>query len=310
MRVLITGATGVIGSRVVRFALEAGHQVTGAARSPQGRESLRRAGAAPVELDLFDVESLRRALVGHDAVINLATHIPSSSTKMMMRWAWRTNDRIRRDGSVAIAAAASTEGVRRMIQESFAPMYPDHGDEWIDESMPVAPASYNRSALDAERSANEFTERGGTGVVVRFGALYGPDALLAEMLGLMRKGWAPFPGDPRAFLSSVAQDDAARAVLAALDVPAGTYNIVDDEPMRRGDWAASLAQAAVIPTPRPLPMWMARFGSVLRLVARSQRISNRKFRSASKWFPKYRTASDAWRDVLRALPKRDEVAAA
>jgi nucleoside-diphosphate-sugar epimerase len=221
MRVLITGATGVIGSRVVPLALEAGHEVTAAARSVHGRESLRRAGATPVEVDLFGVDSLRRAMAGHDAVINLATHIPSSSTKMMMRWAWRTNDRIRREGSAAVAQAASAEGVRRMIQESFAPMYPDHGDDWIDESMPVAPAAYNKSALDAERSANEFTQRGGTGVVVRFGALYGPDALLAEMLGLMRRGLSPFPGDSSAFISSLAQDDAASAVVTALDVPAG-----------------------------------------------------------------------------------------
>ena len=291
------------------LALEAGHEVTAAARSPHGRESLRRAGATPVEVDLFDVESLRRAMAGHDAVINLATHIPSSSTKMMIRWAWRTNDRIRREASAAIATAAIAEDVRRMIQESFAPMYPDHGDEWIDESMAVAPTSYNESSLDAERSANQLTARGGTGVVLRFAGLYGPDALLGEMLGMMRKGWSPLPGNPRAYITSLWQGDAATAVLAALNVPAGTYNIAEDEPMRRGEWVASLAQAAGIPTPKPLPMWMTRFGSVLRLLARSERISNRKFRSVSTWAPKYRTASDAGPDGLRELPKREEVAA-
>jgi nucleoside-diphosphate-sugar epimerase len=302
MRVFVTGATGVIGTRAVPLLIGAGHQVTAVSRSAANRDMLRRAGATPVEADLFDVTSLRRAMVGHDAVINLATHIPSSAKKMMLRWAWRTNDRIRREGSAAIATAARAEGLGRMIQESFAPMYPDHGDEWIDESMPVTPASYNRSALDAERSVKDFTEQGGTGIVLRFGGLYGPDAMLIEMLDLMRKGWSPLPGDPNAYFSSLAQEDAATAVVAALGVPAGTYNIVDDEPMRRREWVASLASAAGMPVPKQFPAWVVTLGgSVMRLLARSQRISNRRFRAASTWAPRYPSARDAWADVLRTL---------
>jgi nucleoside-diphosphate-sugar epimerase len=243
-------------------------------------------------------------MAGHDAVINLATHVPPSATKMMMRWAWRENDRIRREASAAIATAARAEGVGRMLQESFAPMYPDHGDDWIEESMPVAPASYNRSALDAERSANRFSESGGTGVILRFGALYGPDVTLAAMLDVMRKGWSPIPGDPNAYFSSLAQEDAASAVVAALEVPAGTYNIVDDEPLRRAEWAQSLAAAAGIPAPKSIPAWMAALGgSVMRLLARSQRISNRRFRAVSGWAPRYPSARDAWRDVLGSMPQ-------
>ena len=302
MRIVITGATGVIGSRAVPLLLQAGHTVTAASRSERNREALRRAGAAPVNVDLFDLNSVRRVIAGHDAVINLATHIPSSAVKIMIRWAWRTNDRIRRDASAAIATAAIAEGVGRMIQESFALIYPDCGDAWIDESMPVAPTSYNKSVLDAERSAQRFTESGGTGVVLRFGGLYGPDALLAEMLNMMRRGMSPVPGDPGAFLSSLSQDDAATAVVAALGVPAGTYNVVEDEPMRRGDWTRALAEAAGIPEPKPIPAWMTAIGgSMIKLMSRSERISNRKFRDASGWAPKYPKASDAWGDVLHAL---------
>jgi nucleoside-diphosphate-sugar epimerase len=221
----------------------------------------------------------------------------------MFRWAWRMNDRIRREASASIATAAIAEGVSRMVQESFALIYPDHGDAWIDESMPVAPTSYNRSTLDAERSVQRFTESGGTGVVLRFGALYGPDATLADMLGMMRKGISPVPGDANAFFSSLAQDDAATAVVAALRVPSGTYNVVDDEPMRRGDWLRALASAAGIAVPKPIPAWLAALGgSVMRLMARSERVSNRRFRESSGWAPKYPRASDAWGDVLRALP--------
>jgi nucleoside-diphosphate-sugar epimerase len=191
-----------------------------------------------------------------------------------------------------------------MIQESFAPIYADNGSEWIDESMPVAPARYNRTTLDAERSAHRFTDAGGIGVVLRFAGLYGPDALLLEMLDVMRKGWSPLPGDPNAYFSSLAQDDAATAVVAALRVPAGTYNVADDEPMRRGEWARSLAEAAGIPAPKPLPAWVTTLGgSTMRLLARSQRISNKRLRAVSGWAPRYPSAASAWRDVLGAMSR-------
>lgn len=302
MRVFITGPTGVIGSRAVPLLIQAGHEVTAVSRSPRNRDALRGQCATPVEVDLSDVASLRRAMARHDAVINLATHMPASAKAMMLPWAWRENDRIRRYAAAAVAAAARAEGVGMMIQESFAPIYVDSGDAWIDESTPVAPARYNRSLLDAEESANRFTTDGGVGIVLRFGALYGPDAILHEMLDVMRKGWSPFPGDPGAYFSSLAQDDAASAVVAALRVPAGIYNVVDDEPMRRGEWVQSLATAAGIRTPRPLPQWVTTLGgSMMRLLARSERISNRRFRTASGWAPRYPSAASAWRDVLDAM---------
>ena len=310
MRLFITGATGVIGRRVVPLARRAGHQVTAVSRSALNREALWNAGATPVDADIFDVASLRRAMAGHDAVINLATHMPSSTTKMMFRRAWRMNDRIRRHASAAIATAAREEGVQRMIQESFAPIYPDRGDSWIDETVPIAPAHYNRTVLDAERSAQRVSEGGGAGIVLRFGGLYGPDQLLVEMLRVMRTGWSPLPGEPNAYFTSLAQDDAATAVIAALGAPAGTYNVVEDEPMRRGEWARSLALAAGLRPPKSMPAWLTPIGgSVMRLMARSQRISNRRFREATGWAPRYRTASDAWPDVLREL-HREAVAIA
>ena len=56
---------------------------------------------------------------------------------------------------------------------SFAPVYPDRGDQWIDERTPIAPVRYNRTVADAERSA-ERPRSGGAGVVLRFAMFYGP----------------------------------------------------------------------------------------------------------------------------------------
>jgi len=312
MKVFVTGATGVIGRRVVPLLVGAGHDVTAAARSVEKAATLRQAGARTVSLDLFDRDAVRRAVAGHDAIVNLATHMPASGTRMLlMPGAWRENDRVRREGSAILVDAAIAGGATRFIQESFAPIYPDSGDRWIDEQVAPRPASYNRTTLDAERSAQRFTEGGGVGVVLRFAAFYGPDARhVLELLSYVRKGWAPVPGSPSAFWSSVTHDDAATAVVASLGVPAGVYNVADDEPLRRREYFDALAHALGVPRPKLPPAWVTPLlGSVGETLARSLRISSQKLRRATAWTPKYPSAREGWAAVAAALRRPRDIAA-
>lgn len=295
MQILVTGATGVIGTRLVPQLVAAGHAVTAATRIAEKGRVLGQRGARVVALDLFDERAVRDAVRGHETVINLATHMPSSTMRMMWRSAWRENDRVRRDASRILVDAALAAGVQRFIQESFAPIYEGAGDQWIDEHHPVAPAPYNATALDAERSALRFTESGATGIVLRFAGLYGPDAMSRDMVKMVKMGWSPLPGRPDAYWSCVTQDDAATAVAAALNVPAGTYNVVDDEPLTRREWVDAVAAAVGAKPPKFAPAWTARLmGAVGELMSRSQRMSNRKLRTASGWTPKFPSAREGW----------------
>ena len=264
MKVFIAGATEVVGRRLVPLLLRDGHQITAVARAADKAAGLRAVGAQAIEQDLFNRETLPKALAGHDIVINLATHIPSSSVQIMLPWAWRENDRLRRVASANLADAAIAAGARRFIQESFAPAYPSCGADWIDEDTPLSPVRYNRSILDAERSARRFTRSGGEGIVLRFAVIYGPDAFqVHDTIRLVRMGWAPLPGTADAYISSVSHDDAASAVYATLTLPAGTYNFDDDEPLVRSVYFGLLAQELGVPPPRPQPAWMTRlFGCV------------------------------------------------
>ena len=237
-RIFVTGATGVIGAHALPLLISQGHEVTAVGRSPEKRERLQKIGARAIELDTFDVDATRRALDGITTVINLATHMPLSSFQMMLPWKWRENDLIRREGSAALVQASLAAGVQRFIQESFAPVYEDGGDKWIAEGWPLRPAPYNRSVLDAERSATVFTEKGRIGIIARFAGFYGPDAMLREMIGVVKKGYSPLPGSFTAYWSSVAHEDAASAVVALVGAPAGPYNVSDDEPLSRRDFAA------------------------------------------------------------------------
>jgi nucleoside-diphosphate-sugar epimerase len=303
MKIFVTGATGVVGRRAVPLLVGAGHEVTAVARTAEKAAAMQRAGARPVAVDLFDAAGVRRALAGHEAVINLATHIPRSTVRMMLPWAWRENDRIRRDGSAVLVDAALAEGVARFVQESFAPMYPDCGGEWIDEEVPPRPARYNRSTLDAEGSAARFTHGGGTGVVLRYGGFYGPDAShVPDLIRFTRRGMSALPGRPDAYFSSISHDDAASAAVAALGVGAGIYNVGDDEPLRRAEFGAVVAAGEGVAPPKPQPAWMARMmGSLGELLSRSVRMSNRKFREASGWSPRYPSLREGWPATLAEM---------
>ena len=72
MRVFVTGATGFIGTELVKELIAAGHQVVGLSRSDAGVQQLEAAGAEVVRGDLRDLDSLRRGATGADAVVNLA----------------------------------------------------------------------------------------------------------------------------------------------------------------------------------------------------------------------------------------------
>lgn len=305
MHVFLTGATGVIGRRVVPILLGTGHRVTAVGRSPEKRATLAQIGAVPVDLDLFTPDAVRRAVAGHDAVINLATHMPSSSMHMLLPGAWRENDRIRRVASAVLADAAHAADVGWFIQESFAPVYADGGERWIDEQWPLKPARYNRTVLDAEASAERFTRRGGTGIVLRFATFYGPDAYhVTDLIRLIRRGWAPIFG-PEGFISSIFHDDAATAVVAALGLGPGTYNVGDDAPVRRREWVDSLAEELGVAPPKLPPQWLSRFGgSLAELLARSQRISNRRLREESGWAPQYPSVREGWAAVVESLGSR------
>ena len=306
MKIFITGATGVIGRRAIPLLFARRHQVTACVRSPQSAHEVLALGAPACAVSLFDRAGLMRAMAGHDVVVNLATHMPASTMRMFLPRGWRENDRIRRTGAANLVDAAIACGVQRFVQESFAPAYPDRGVDWIEEDTPLAPVRYNRSLLDAEQGAARFTAAGRAGIVLRFGAFYGADATQTlDLIRLVRRGWAPLPGPAGAYVSSVAHDDAACAVVAALDARAGIYNVVDDEPLTHRDYVDSLATALGVPLPQLPPQWSARlFGSLGELLSRSVRISNRKLRRETGWRPTLPSAREGWRTVAASVDGR------
>ena len=248
MTVFVTGATGVLGRPVVRMLRNTGHSVRALSRSASNDELLTSLGAEPVDADLFDAGAMAEAIQGCEAVLHLATKIPATSD-LKKPGAWDENDRIRRDGTKAIVdAALRHDGVRTVLYAGISFFYGDNGSEWLDalNAVPEASGPF-RSTLDAEAEVARFDASADDrrGLVLRFGSFYGPDSAFSrDAVAMARKGFALQTAPASAYRPMIWLDDAATAVVAALErAPAGTYDVVEDEPLTQAEAVKALAQA-------------------------------------------------------------------
>jgi nucleoside-diphosphate-sugar epimerase len=197
MRLLITGGTGVLGRALRPLAEAEGHEL-----EIPGHE----------ELDLFDPAAVADAARDVDGVLHLATRIRPVEL-LSDPDAWRENDRLRTDASRLLVDAAITAGAAVYVQPTVAFVYPPDGPVSEDTPLGEVPPLLH-SALVAEEEAERFARAGGRGVVLRFGLLDGP-------------GTGEYP--PMAdFGATLHVSDAGRALLAALSLPSGIYNVCRD----------------------------------------------------------------------------------
>jgi nucleoside-diphosphate-sugar epimerase len=154
MRVFLAGASGVIGSCLVPLLTTAGHQVTAMTRSPGKVQHLTRAGATPVVCNVFDVEALKAAvdLARPDLIMNQLTDLPDDAKAIPEHSA--SHNRIRREGTRNLLAAASASGVGQISAQSVAWELPGDGAAAVAEM--------------------EEMVLGFPGLVMRYGQFYGP----------------------------------------------------------------------------------------------------------------------------------------
>ena len=302
MKVFVTGATGAIGPATVRQLLDAGHEVRAVARTDEKAATLRRAGAEPITVDLFDPAAVRSATAGCDAIAHLATNVPPTS-RAGRRRAWSTHNQLRTEGTRHLLDAARAHDIGVFVKESVTFVYPDRAAEWIDESVPPVRAGLLAPTIEGEELVDAYGAAGGRGVVLRFGLFYGPASRgVEESLRLARARASTVAGRAGAYLSSIHTDDVGTAVRAALDAPAGRYNVVDDEPLTRRDYLDAFASAFGLPHLWRTPALLVRLaaGSAASAVLASQRVANTRFKATTGWSPSQRDARVGWRAVAAA----------
>ncbi|HEY1391545.1 MAG TPA: NAD(P)-dependent oxidoreductase [Ktedonobacterales bacterium] len=244
MRVFVVGATGILGRHTLPRLVERGHRVVVVARRPEDVARLRRLGFDAYRGDILDVESLREPLRGCEVALHLATAIP-----VRPGMGWDLNDRIRREGTRNLLAAAQQQGARRYVQQSITLLYGDGGDQLVSEDHPLAPSPRIASAFEMEEAVRASSL---DWVMLRGGSFYGPetgreDAWYREA----DQGTLTVPGDGSALLSLIRVEDMAGAVvLAAEAAPAGAvYNVVDDAPVSYRELYNYVAARRMLPDP-------------------------------------------------------------
>lgn len=309
MKVFVAGASGAIGRPLVRQLVAAGHEVTGMTRREDRAEEIRAAGAKAVVRDALDAAAIEAAVrgAGPEAVVHLLTALPGRLDYRAKEDPLAATNRVRREGTRNLIAAAKAAGARRLVAEGFAPLYAQEGD-WVKEegdglfldgpepfgSAAAALADLERQVLEAE---------GIEGIVLRYGWLYGPGTYFdrdGSQTEEARRRRLPVVGRGEGTYSFVHVEDAAAATLAAIERgQPGIYNVSDDEPAPMREWVPVFCEAVGAKKPRRVPTWLVRLvagAGAAAMAAGVRGASNAKIKRELGWQPRYASWRAGFRD--------------
>jgi 2-alkyl-3-oxoalkanoate reductase len=310
MRVLVAGASGAIGTRLVPQLVHRGHQVVGTSRSADKAEQLRALGCEPVAVDLLDRAAVGRAVTeaAPDAIVHQATALADVTFSRNFDRTFAQTNKLRTEGTDALLAAAREAGVERFVGQSFASYRTAREGGPVkteDDPLDPAPPATTLESNAAMRHLEEAVTNAG-GIALRYGIFYG--AANDGLIEPVRKRQYPIIGDGGGYASFIHLDDAAAATVLALehDGP-GIFNIVDDDPAPVREWLPALAGALGAGPPRRFPRWLARIvaGEAAVVAGTEARgASNAKAKRELGWEPRY----PSWREGFRTAYGTDRTA--
>ncbi|MCK1641084.1 NAD-dependent epimerase/dehydratase family protein [Bradyrhizobium sp. 157] len=304
MRILVAGATGAIGLKLVPQLVEAGHSVVGTTRTAAKAEIIKRMGAEPAIADGLDAPAMRAAVIAAkpDIVIDQMTDLAAVTDLRHFDRAFATTNRLRTQGTDFLLAAAREASVKRFIAQSFCGWTYGRGEAIKTEADPLDsdPPEELRRTLQAIQHLESAVigSANPEGIVLRYGSFYGPDTglLSRAMIDQLRRRRVPLIGGGGGRWSFIHVEDAAAATVAAVErgKPGNIYNIVDDEPAPVSEWLPALAALLGARPPIRVPAWLGRLFAgehLVSMMTEVQASSNAKARRELGWQP----AHPSWR---------------
>jgi hypothetical protein len=274
MNVTLTGATGLIGSKLVRALRDRGDAVTVLSRSPEkARAAL---GVEAAAWDPLAGPAPSAALRGRDAVVHLA------GEPVAQRWNAKVKDAIRESRVTGTRhlveglEAVGAEGPRTLVSSSAIGYYGDRGDERVPESTPAGDTFLAGVCVAWEREAQAASALGVRVVTVRTGVVLDKrGGALKTMLPPFRLGvGGPVAGGGQ-YLPWIHVDDLVGLYLKALDDEAwsGAYNGSAPEPVTNKAFGKALGRALHRPAVAPVPALALRllYGDMAEIVTEGQR---------------------------------------
>jgi uncharacterized protein (TIGR01777 family) len=249
VKVAVTGATGLIGSRVVAALRERGDEVTILTRDPE------RTGEGVAWRDPAGERAPVDALAGRDGVIHLA------GENVGQRWSDKAKraireSRVRGTRNLVEAIEEAEPRPRVLVSQSAVGFYGSRGDEPVDESEPPGDDFLARVALEWEEEAQRAEALGVRVVRTRTGiVLTREGGALKRMLPPFKLGLGGPVGSGRQYMPWIHMDDVVGALLFCLDNDAasGPVNLTAPEPVPNREFAKALGRAVGRPAVLPVP---------------------------------------------------------
>jgi 2-alkyl-3-oxoalkanoate reductase len=301
VRVLVAGATGVVGTRIAAQLVGLGHDVAGLSRT--GRPL---PGVDMVACDVLDRDQVRAVMRSKapDVVVHMLTSLPTTLTQADTEARFAANDRIREIGTRNLLLALQEAGAGRVVAQSIAFGYAPEGPMVVTEDARLwtdAPEPWGRTVRAVATLEHEVLASRVDAAVLRFGTLYGPGTWWApdgDLTKTIRQGVVPLvePGGGTTSFLHVA-DAADGAVLAAAGTATGVFNIADNDPARAADWLPELARTLGAPQPPHMDLEEARRlldPQTIHRQTQQRGADNKRARFDLGWAPRH----PSWRDHL------------
>lgn len=231
-KIFVTGATGLIGTKLTKRLIEEGYEVAGLTTSEKGKEKLDNAGVKAYIGNILEYDTIEKSIGDFkpDIIMNEITDLKQVDMS--------ANTKVRIEGTRNLVEAAIKHDIPHIQSQSIAFVY-EAGDTLATEetSLDYDASGDRKITVDGVEGLEKESARLNKHVILRYGLLYGPGTWYGKdgmIYNQFINGEVTMTDGVQSFIHI---DDAVETAIQALNFESGIYNVADDEPVKGDDWA-------------------------------------------------------------------------
>ncbi|MFI3377768.1 NAD-dependent epimerase/dehydratase family protein [Mammaliicoccus sciuri] len=231
-KIFVTGATGLIGTKLTKRLIEEGYEVAGLTTSEKGKEKLDNAGVKAYIGNILEYDTIEKSIGDFkpDIIMNEITDLKQVDMS--------ANTKVRIEGTKNLVEAAIKHDVPHIQSQSIAFVY-EAGDTLATEetSLDYDASGDRKITVDGVEGLEKESARLNKHVILRYGLLYGPGTWYGKdgmIFNQFINGEVTMTDGVQSFIHI---DDAVETAIQALNFESGIYNVADDDPVKGDDWA-------------------------------------------------------------------------